>query len=322
MFHYSSSSSPITSTFLGLLVARASIPWVAAAQINVTIDDLYSKINPIAALPGFNVEGGSVFTNVVNALNQGQFFWLATARIVNERPGSEPKFSNAFNWCSDLTFSDISNNSPIGYAGRCVGMVLPDFANIVESEARVSELAKTLGISAVYVEQLNVFEGQVHSNIDGWVFRYWDDGRKSSPTIVWEGHDEGDMSPDAATSSRSGFGDRTWMSVEEVAQLFNTSVDEFTPETFKQVYYDAWIKEHENEAAINNPNPKPELEIIEQVKNETNYVVTPVQPGSTAVEDGGNSEGANPVEDDSASGRKLVSVAARFVSAALRVFGI
>ena len=74
-----------------------------------------------------------------------------------------------------------------------------------------------------------------------------------------------------------------------------------------------------------NPNPEPEMEIIEQVKNETNYVdetAAPAQPDSTAVEDAG-SDGANPiVEDDSGSGRQLVSVAARFVSAALRVFGI
>ena len=116
------------------------------------------------------------------------------------------------------------------------------------------------------------------------------------------------------------------MTVEEVAQLFNTSVDEFTPEKFKQVYFDTWIKDHEEEADTMNPNPEPETEIIEQVKNETNSAddtatTTPVQPDSTA-EDGG-SDGVNPVEDDdSGSGRQLVSIAARFVSAALRVFGI
>ena len=40
-------------------------------------------------------------------------------------------------------------------------------------------------------------------------------------------------------------------------------------------------------------------------------------------EDDGEADDANPVvEDDFGSGRQLVSVAARFVSAALRVFGI
>ena len=174
------------------------------------------------------------------------------------------------------------------------------------------------------MEQQNVFEGQVHTDTDDHLYRYWDDGRKSVPVLGWEGHDEGDMSPNAATSSFSNFGQITWMSVEEVAQLFNTSVDEFTPETFKQTYLNTWIKGHEEEAAEKNPNPLPELEIIEQVKNETNYVdetTTASQPDSTTVEDDG-SNGANPVEDGSGSGRQLMSVAARFVSAALRVFGI
>ena len=77
-----------------------------------------------------------------------------------------------------------------------------------------------------------------------------------------------------------------------------------------------------------NPNPEPEMEIIEQVKDETNYVdetTTPIQPDSTLAEDSGPGDSANPVvedDSDSGSGRKIVSVAARFVSAALRVFGI
>jgi hypothetical protein len=69
--------------------------------------------------------------------------------------------------------------------------------------------------SAVFVEQLNIFEGQDHTNTDDNVYRYWDDGRKTAPFNAWEGHDEGDMSPNAATSSWSGFGKVTWMSVEE-----------------------------------------------------------------------------------------------------------
>ena len=323
MFHHSSSSpsNPISTAFLGLLAISVS-PRVAAAENNVTIDDLNAKISPTAALPGFNVEGGSVFTNFADTYNSGQFFWLVTGSIVNERPSSEPKFRSAFEWCSDLTFSDVNNSSLIGYAGRCVAMNLPDFANIVESEARVSDFAKTTGASAVYVEQTNVFEGQFHANINDAVARYWDDGRKTMPTIAWEGHDEGDMSPNAAMRSNSAFGEVIWMSVEEVAQLFNTSVDDFTPETFKQIYLNTWIKNHEDEAAEENPNPLPELEIVEQVKNETNSVdetTAPAQPESTAAED----DGSDPVViDDSGSGRKLASVGARFVSAALRVFGI
>ena len=61
-----------------------------------------------------------------------------------------------------------------------------------------------------------------------------------------------------------------WTPVEDVAKLLNTTTDdEFTPETFKDIYLSAWIKEHVKEAAENNPNPEAELAIIEQVKNET-----------------------------------------------------
>ena len=161
----------------------------------------------------------------------------------------------------------------MGYAGRCVEMFLglARYNELIASEAQLTfeysdgEFSRTTGISAVFVEQLNVFEGQSHTDTDDWVIRYWDDGRKASSSIAWEGHDEGDMSPYAATSSFSFFGEFTWMSVDEVAQLLNKSVDEFTPEIFKQVYLDTWIKNHEFEAATNNPNPEAELEIIEQV---------------------------------------------------------
>ena len=326
----SSSSTTISATFLCLLAAGgASIPFVKAAQNNITTDQLLAKINPTAALPGFNVEGGSVFTNYAQAINYEQVFFIVTKTVVYEKPESEPASPSLFYWCSDLTFSDVSNSSLIGYAGRCATKILAGYANVMASAAQTpfvyskGEFTFTSGISAVFVEQQNVFQGQFHPDTDDWSGRYWDDGRKTAPFISWEGHDEGDMNPNAATSSFSSFAELTWMSVDEVAQLFNTSVDEFTTENFKQVYFDTWIKDHEEEAATDNPFPDAELEIIEQVKNETNYVdetTAPAQPDSTA--EGSNADAVNPVEDDSGSGRQLMSVAARFVSAALRVVGI
>ncbi len=250
------------------------------------------------------------------------------SRIVFETPGSEPFSSALLHWCSDLTFSDLSNSTLMGYAARCVFMVLAGYAELQAAGAQDAayvfsegQFGATHGISAVYVEQLNAFEGQLHSDTDDWVVRYWDSGLKTMPWIGWEGHDEGDTNPNAATSSFSSFGDFTWMSVEEVAQLFNISVGEFTPDTFKQVYLDTWIKGHKFEAAEDNPNPEAELEIIEEVKNatdsSTDETTAPAEPDTK--EDGDT----DPIEDDSAGdGRKLASVAARFVSAALRVFGI
>ena len=330
MFH--SPPPPNSATFLGLLATSVGIRFVGAVN-NVTTDQLYAEINPTAALPGFNVEGGSVFTNYVDALNNGQLFFRYTGSFVFEKPEAEPFRLSAVDWCSDLTFSDLNSSSLIGYAGRCVRMVLFGYDAMVAAGSQLAydytegDFTFTAGISAVFAEQQNVFEGQYHVDTDDWVVRYWDNGRKTMPMIVWEGHDEGDMSPNATTSSVSGFGEMIWMSVEEVAQLFNTSVDEFTPETFKQVYLDTWIKDHEEEAAEKNPNAEAELAIIEQVKNETNSAddtatttAAPAQPDSTA--EGSGSDAANPAVDDSGSGRKLVSVAARFVSAALRVVGI
>ncbi len=324
---------PLSTLLRVLAASAASIPFVAAQTAEtpttpVTTDDLYSKISSTAPPPGFNVEGGSVFENFVNAYNNKQMFFLATGTTVFEKPGSEPASGTTFGWCGDLTFSDITNSSLMGYAGRCVDMFL-GLGGYADYLAAGSQLAydyveggfsQVHGISAVYVEQLNAFEGQRHTNTDDWVGRYWDDGRKTMPGIAWEGHDEGDMAANAATSSWSGFADTTWMTVEEVAQLFNTSVDEFTPAKFKQAYLNTWIKDHKEEEAEDNPNPEAELEIIEQVQNQnetdsTDETTAPAEP-STA-EDGDT----DPI-DDSASGRKLASVAARFVSAALRVFGI
>ena len=324
----SSSSTTIPTTFLGLLAANVGLPlFVGAAEI--TIDDFYSKINPTAALPGFNVEGGSVFTNVAMAVKNKQLFFNMTGTFVFETPEADLVRASHIFWCSDLTFSDFNSSSLIGYAGRCVARMslLGKYADNLASGATLAFPLQqtgfmfTAGISAVFVEQLNVFEGQYHVDTDDNTWRFWDDGRKTMPTIAWEGHDEGDMNPNAATSSFSVFGGIDWMSADDVAQFFNTSVDQFTPEKFKQVYKDMWFKVHEAEAATKNPNTEAELEIIEQVKNETisadeTATTPPVQPDD-------NGDNATPVvEEDSGSGRQLVSVAARFVSAALRVFGI
>ena len=37
-------------------------------------------------LPGFNVEGGSVFTNFANTLNEGQLFLIRDLSVVHEKP--------------------------------------------------------------------------------------------------------------------------------------------------------------------------------------------------------------------------------------------
>ena len=151
--------------------------------------------------------------------------------------------------------------------------------------------------------------------------------------IGWEGHNEGDMSSNAATSAWSSVGEVIWTPVEDVATLLNTTTDKFTPEN---VYADVWIKEHEQEAAENNSYPEAEEAIIEQVKveNEINSGTGETdEPVSTANNDGnteadvndGAAEGAAEDKDETSSTgtvRQLTSAAMRLASAALRMFGI
>ena len=187
---------------LYVLTASVSIPFVAAQknQTEITTDQLYAKISSTAATPGFNVDGGSVFNNYVNAFNNKQLFFLGTSRIdVRERPGSIPTQPIIFYWCSDLTFSDLSNSSLMGYAGRCVAIKLAkklgkgkvaDIIALIEAGDKLpfayspGDFVKTRSISAVYVEQLNIFQGQLHSNTDDWVVRNWDRGLKTAPWIA------------------------------------------------------------------------------------------------------------------------------------------
>ena len=172
------------STLLRILAASAaSLPFVAAqasSETEITTDELYGNLVSTAApAPGFNAEGGSVFTNYVDAVNNKQFFFLATGTGGNvfEKPGSEPIRGTGLTWCSDLTSSDLSNSPLMGYAARCVLMFLAGYADIIASggqlvyEYSAGEWTATLGVSAVFVEQLNAFEGQFHTNADDLVQR-------------------------------------------------------------------------------------------------------------------------------------------------------
>mmetsp|Transcript_10332 Transcript_10332/g.20712 ORF Transcript_10332/g.20712 Transcript_10332/m.20712 type:complete len:351 (+) Transcript_10332:96-1148(+) len=346
-------ASALSVLFVAIAAASSIIPSVGAAetQITITTDELNAKVVATPTSPGYNVEGTSVFTNLVNANNDGQLFLIRNGVFVYEKPSPEPVKAGFLLWCSDLSFTGIQNNSSSssspGYAGRCVLMwlgntfadLLAAGAQVVSVSASTEDFTSTRGISAVFVEQLNVIEGQMHKNTDDVVFRCWDDGRPSMPFIGWEGHDEGDLSPNAATSALSTVGEFIWTSVEDVAKLLNTTADEFTPDTFKDVYADVWIKEHEQEAAENNPNPEAEEAIIEQVKNETNSN----NGGTGGADDSTGGDGTDNLDGNAGTvdldannggtatdegdpsdttGRKLASATTRFVSASLRIFGI
>ena len=311
--------------FFKLLLAAASKSFRSvAAQNQPTAEEMSAIVAAnTAPKPGYNAGGGSVFANFVEANKEGQFFLHLQGSTVFEKPVSETVKRDVLYWCSDLTFSDAMNTKNngsglIGYAGRCVGMPL---VGLAEATAAGNQIAYdgsdgfsfALGVSAVYVEQTNVFEGQLHMTTNDWVIRYWDSGLETTPLIGWEGTDEGDASANAATSSSSLFGEFTWMSAEEAAELANMTTTEVTSGAFQAVYASAWIKSHEFEAANANPFPEAELLIVDEVKNNT-------ETGTS--ETGATGDAAGSTGDSSGSTRKLASANTRVVSAVLRLFGI
>ena len=99
-------------------------------------------------------------------------------------------------------------------------------------------------VSAVLVPSLGIFEGEFHSTIDDMVFRYWDDGSSTLPLLAWEGHDEGDTSPNAETSAWSASGTLTKITTEAAAELLGMEIEGITPVTCSTEYEAAWNITH------------------------------------------------------------------------------
>ncbi|KAL7548252.1 hypothetical protein ACHAWF_011546 [Thalassiosira exigua] len=231
--------------------------------------------------PGKNINGTSVFNNYINAVNDGQFFWKATVYGQYEMPGSEATEGEELYWCGNLHFNDFESGSPaLGYTGNCVTAFTSGLDKVIDAGAQLTfeevqdQFVFDSGVSFIYVPQTNVFEGQLHANADNAVWRAWDDGRPSMNGMVWETHDEGDMDSNAATSAWSSVRRYDWLTVSEAASLIGTIATSLTPEIFDEVYANTWLKTHEEETAVNNPNPGAEQEIVDQVKeslaNDTN----------------------------------------------------
>lgn len=305
-----------TSSAVAALIAAASS---AAITAQSTIDALNEKITTTdPAPPGKNVDGGSVFANFARAYDEGQLFFTSTGTTVFEQPGSSPVSSTILAWCGDLSFSDISNSSkPVAYAGRCVAKMLRpqwyDDVNAAGAQIQsdiYNKFIGSTGISAVYVDQLNIFQGELHNNADNWITLFWDDGRATTPSIGFETHDAGDMHPNALTSAYSARGEFAWLSTSEAEALLNMTL---TPEQFTKVYNETW--------RLTNSDVQAEAEVIEEVLNETS--TDTVDPDSDISSTTNDAESNTTAEDPSAgTGRNLVSTATRVVSAVLRLFSI
>ena len=210
--------------------------------------------------PGYNMEGGSVFDNYVKARRDGQFFLVANLLAQYEKPSSEPIEAKGLRWCSNLHFTNNSSNGTysrgVGYTAHCVNAKVGDFPSKFDSAgAQVTsslvadEFSSTHSLSASFNAQANMFNVAAHSNTDNYVYLYTDVGLPIMCYLGWEVHDEGDLHPNADTSSLSATGQMTWVSSEEAALLLNNNASDFTPETFDEIYKKVWNDHHAFAAA-------------------------------------------------------------------------
>lgn len=289
---------------------------ISAASNTTTFDEsmLSSLPGMGSSLPalGSNINGGSVFSNYVKARKDGQFFMLNQNIANYEKPSSEKVEFETLFWCSDLKFTDIDGNTSdgIGYTARCVqGMGFLDANLLTNANNAGAQLPHSITkdefsaaelLSAVYVPQSNTFEGQLHKTTDNYVFRFWDDGRPTTSVLIWEVYDEGDTSPNAATSSLNGAGTLTWISVDEAASLLNNNAEDFTPEKFTDIYAEVWSAQPK---IIDDTDVDAEDtvdgDLADEVKKDE---LAPVADGTEDEDDGSDGEEADDGTNDDSSG--------------------
>ena len=190
----------------------------------------------------------SLLVTNYNALrDEGQGFYLRETSMLYEKPGSATtSFVGLYWWCDFEFLSDHVDSDNYGYVGRAVGYILgSSLENIVAQGAQMSTGKKNAySVSAVMVPTLGIFEGQIHKTNDDLVFRYWDDGSSTLPTLVWEGHDEGDTHPNSDTSAFSAIGSYTKITTEAAAEMLGMGVADMTPATCSTEYEAAWNATH------------------------------------------------------------------------------
>jgi hypothetical protein len=149
-------------------------------------------------------------------------------------------------WFCDLEFSSKDATNNYGYVGRGVKYVVDSKKEdaIAQGASVFPGKKQAISVSAVMVPTLGIFEGQLHAMNDDWVRRYWDAGSSALPLLGWEGHDEGDPSPNSDTSAFSTFGTLTKITTEAAAELLGGDVADMTPKTCSKEYKAAWNATH------------------------------------------------------------------------------
>ena len=318
----------IKSKTLAIALGIGSTLMAVSAADNTTIFDesmLSSLPGMGSELPvlGSNIDGGSVFANYVKARNDGQFFLLFQSIVLYEKPLSSKINWSQLNWCSNLEFTDIGSSANdttvngIGYTARCVTAFIGDtLSNADNAGAQqphsitADEFVATASLSAVYIPQTNVFEGQYHKTTDNFVIRFWDDGRSIMSYIVWEVHDEGDTHPNAATSSLSGAGKISWIHIDEAASLLNNNADDFTHEKFTDIYAEVWCTDPYHVETIDDgcavsSGSTVDGELADEAEEDE---PAPVVDGTEDEDDGSDGEEADDGTDDSSGTTRRLSV--------------
>ena len=193
-----------------------------------------------------NASSSLLLTNYNALREEGQGFYLREISSLYEKLDSgKTSFGGLYWWC-DLEFSSNDTTSNYGYVGRAVKYLVASILedNLAQGRQILSTKKQAVSVSAVMVPTLGIFEGQIHGTHDGFVFRYWDDGSSTLPILGWEGHDEGDMSPNADTSAFSASGTITKITTEEAAKYLGGDVADMTPKTCSKEYKAAWNATH------------------------------------------------------------------------------
>jgi hypothetical protein len=195
-------------------------------------------------------DDSSLMTNYNALREEGQGFYLENKSILFEKPDSVKIPVVLLYWWCDLEFlSDEATNS-YGYVGRAVEYFLgSSLEDLVAQGAQIStKKSAAFSVSAVMVPTLGIFEGQIHKTNDDLVLRYWDDGSSTHQLLGWEGHDEGDTSPNKYTSAFAAIGTVTKITTAAAAELLGMDVADMTPDTCSMEYEAAWN-------ATNVPDP-------------------------------------------------------------------
>jgi len=201
-----------------LLLFFAALSYVAAQNNTLLVPK--DKTNVFGG-------GGGVFANYVKLRENQQAFLKGVAISDFEKPGGDPVPGEGIVWISDAVFSDFN----FGYAARGITMFAKNWIN--KDAVDTPPLQERRSVSAVYVDQLNIFDAQLHFEDAVIFFQIWDDGQNKSQAMGWAADLKGFKAFSAAVMYH-------WLTAEEAAIELNTTADMLTPENFDDMYARVW----------------------------------------------------------------------------------